>query len=629
MRRLLITLALLGALAGLVVLFVFLAMPPPQSELRETVAPPKSIAAPEEEPQRALREQGTIKGKVVFGPTGEPMPNATVIALAPYLDPGDAENLPMWGEMAEKARVKTGPDGTFEIADLPPDYWNIWAEKPGYGFTTIPRAKFGGEHVIKLWPGASVRGKVVFDDGSPAPGIRIEYTPQGTHSEVFSRYRLKSYYTQTRKDGTFEYTDLPPGKFTVEVYSDNHLPAPWTVEPPLKHGDRRDLGIRKLDTGFGMTVRVVWIGSNEPVSDVEVKVEPLGDPMPRTSIGQSRRTNAQGIARFQGLGGQVMPKPIFQVAAQVGGETIMPDMDGPYAPDQDLTIYVRRRCTIIGRVVDGRGEPLPRYFLELRAKEHKTYPLQQWVSKPDRGKFKMSGIPEGDYAMTIRFPGLTDKTFDVTAVAARETDIGTIVLEEGAEIWGEVRLASGGEIKDVMRVVLSRKIKRGKTKMDSYEPISRTVVKSDGSYRLRGLPTGTFWLQPLSVVNLSTTEPEQVTITGPTQVLQKDLIVYGSGFVDFSYWDTVEGSRRQIVPVPTFLTRTADGKAERWYGNGSRFRPGTYDVEFEMKNEEGVPTRYKGPRITIQEDQTTGPIEVSLPDIRDAERQEELPPSDR
>jgi len=617
MRRLLLTIAILGAIAGLVVLFVLLAMPPPTPELRETVAPPKSVAAPEQDSMSAQRQQGTIKGKVVFGPTGEPVADATIIALVPYLDPGDDENLPMWGEMLEKKRVLTGPDGTFKLSELPPDYWNIWVEKKGLGFTTIPRATFDDEHVIKLWPGCSVRGKVVFDDDSPAPGIRIEYTPQGTHSEIFSRYRLKSYYTTTRKDGTFEYTDLPPGKFTIEVYPEDYLPAPWTVEPPLKPGEHRDLKTRKLDGGFGMTVRVVWLGSNDPVPDVEVAVEPLGDPMPRTSNGQHRRTNSKGIAYFRGLGGQVMPKPIFQVSASVGGETIMPDVDGPYSPDQELTIYVRRRCTIIGRVMQGNGDPLPRFFLDLRAHEHKTYPLQKWVSEPDRGRFKISGIPEGNYTMNIRFPGLTDKSVEVTAVAGQETDIGTIILEEGAEIWGTVRSASGKELSSVMRVVLARKVKRGKTKQDTYETVARMVVKKDGSYRLRGLPTGTFWIQPVTAVNLSTTEPQQVTITGPSQALQVNLVVYGSGFVEFSYWDTLNGARRQVVAVPTYLIRKSDGKQERWFGSGARFRPGTYDVEFEMKNEQGVPTRYRGSAITVQEDQTTGPIEVSLPEIRD------------
>ena len=107
---------------------------------------------------------------MIYGPTGKPLAGATVIALSPYLQPGEGDDLPLWGEMLEKTRVKTGPDGKFDIEDLPPDYWNIWVEKKGYGFTTVPRADFATNHKVLLWPACSVSGKVLYEDGSPAGG---------------------------------------------------------------------------------------------------------------------------------------------------------------------------------------------------------------------------------------------------------------------------------------------------------------------------------------------------------------------------------------------------------------------------------------------------------------------------
>ncbi|MHC4953921.1 MAG: hypothetical protein ACYTGZ_08520 [Planctomycetota bacterium] len=617
MRRLLTVLVLLAAIAGLALLFVMLMMPPPPTQLPEVPAPPQAVAAPPNDQQGAVRQKGTLKGTVLYGPTGEPLAGATIIVLAPFLDPGDDENLPTWGDMIEKARLRTGPDGTFLIQDLPPDYYNLWAEKKGYGFTTIPRATFNDGHVIKLWPGATIRGKVVYDDESPAAGVRIEYTPQGTHSEVFSRYRLKSYYTQTKSDGTFEYTDLPPGKFTVEVYPENHLPAPWTTAPPLKAGELRILKTHKLDPGFGMTVHVKWLGTGEPVPGIEVAVRPMGDPMPRTRTGQRRFTNEKGIARFSGLGGQVMPKPTFLVAANVGGEAVMPDEKGLKRPDETVIIHVRRDAIITGKVVRSNGAPLPRFFLDLRAKGFQTSQLQQWITNPDKGKFTMHGVPEGEYTMNVRFPGLIDKSVPIKAVAGQENDIGTIVLEEGAEIWGTVRRDSGKPIEEIVRVVLSRNV--GTPKKPKWEPVARAVVQKDGSYRLRGLPTGTFFMQPLAVVNLSTTEPEEVTIQGPTESIQKNLMMYGSGFVQFHYWDLVDGALRRVVAVPTYLVRKSDGQEYRWWGSGTRFRPGAYEIQFEMDNAEGVPTRYKGKTVTIQEDETPDPIEVSLHELRDGE----------
>ena len=623
MRRFLLALVVLAMLAGMVALFILMNLPDPRPAVPVMDAPPQDIPAPPQAQQQVHQQQGTLKGKVIHGENNQPVPGATIIVLAPHLDSGEDGDVPVWGDMIEKARITTGPDGSFELKELPPDYWNIWAEKKGYGFTSVPRAQFDHEHVIKLYPGATIRGRVIYDDETPAAGVRVEYTPQGLASEVFSRYRLKSYYTQTRTDGTFEYNELPPGKFTVEIYPPDHLPAPWTTELPLKPGEFRDLGIRKLDGGFGMTVYVKWRGTNEPVSGVEVACRPVGDPMPRTKIGQRRITDKNGRAVFRGLGGQSLPKPGFTVAANIGGGPVVPDKPGFVAPGETVTIYVRRQATLVGRVVRGNGEPLPRFFISLKPKGFIHSQLQQWFTSEKNGEFLMSGVPEGTHTMTVRFPGLIPTDVEVTAIGAQETDVGTIVLEEGAEIWGSVSRDSGRELHEVTRVVLSRKVIDANTDRERWEPISRCVVLKDGTYRLRGLPLGTFWLQPLEQVNLSTTEPEEVTISGRSDSLQRNLVLHGSGFVDFSFWDEVEGSRRLVVPVPTFLVRKADGKEYRWWGNGVRLRPGTYEVQFQMPDAAGVSKRHTWKTIRVQEDETTGPIEVSLPEIRNGQPKED------
>jgi hypothetical protein len=576
MRRFTVVLVLVAALAAIIALFFVLSTEQPRPTLEVVQKPPAVIpAAPEQEGTR--REQGTLKGKVIFGPTGKPMPGATVVALAPFLDPGEGDELPLWGEMMEKKRITTGPDGTFRLEDLPPDYWNLWAEKKGYGFTTIPRAELKRDHVITLWPGCTVRGRLVYDDETPAEGVRIEYTPQGMHSEVFSRYRLKSYYTQTNKDGRFVYTDLPPGKFTVEAYPDDHLPAPWTTEPPLKPGEDRSLKTHILDSGFNMLVHVKWRGSNEPVEGIEVAVRPVGDPMPRTHTGRRKFTDSKGTARFAGLGGQMIPKPRFTVAAKIGGEPVIPDEGGMIEPNSEVTIYARRQAAIVGTVERANGEGLKNFFLELKPKGFHTSQLRQWIRNADRGKFKMQGIPEGSYKLLVRFPGLVDREVDITAVAGQDSDIGTIVLHEGAEVWGTLRRASGKDLPPVVRVILARRIARRTRDGEqvSWQTIARVVAQQDGLYRMRGLPEGTFYIQPTTPgANFGTTEPDKITISTPSDRIHKNIVMHGEGYVDLAYYDLVRGSRTRVIIPPSYAIRKADGKETRWLGNRTPLRPG-------------------------------------------------------
>jgi hypothetical protein len=415
-RRITVALGLVGALAGIFALIHLMSGESPQARPAETAEPHHLFASPPKNPEyEAQRQHGTLKGRVINGVSERPIAKAKVIALRPHLQKDEDDEVPMWGQLLEEKVVHTDADGQFEVADLPPDYWNLWVEKAGYSWTTVPRAKFKETHTIKLYPACSIEGRVVYPDETPAAGVRLEYTPQGTHSEVFGRYRLKAYYDQTDSNGYFKYTDLPPGKFTVEVYPEDHLPAPWTTEPPLKPGENRNLGTHVLDGGFGMTVYVKYHGTDEPVPGIEVTVRPVTDPMPRTKTGRRRHTNAEGKAVFSGLGGQVSPEPTFQVVANVPGVgAVQPNEARLFKPDETLTIWLRKAAKITGKVVRPDGQPLKHFFIALEPVGFITRQLQQFFSN---GEFLLYQVPEGEYFVHVRSGAYIDQAVKVTAVA--------------------------------------------------------------------------------------------------------------------------------------------------------------------------------------------------------------------
>jgi len=613
-RRILISFGLLGAIVGLVVLFLLLRTASPKLPMVETQSPPERTAPPPEPELRAIKQGGTIRGKVINKETRKPIPGATVIALRPYLDKQrEGEDAPIWGGMIEATRVKTDKKGTFAIDDLPSDYWNLWVERRGYSWTTVPRAKFKESHVIELARACSVRGRVVYDDETPAADVKIEYTPQGTHSEVFARYRLSDYYTYTDKDGRFEYTDLPDGKFTIEVYPDEHLPAPWLYQSPLKPGENRDLGTHKLDGGFGMTVYVKWRGSNEPVEGVEVVVRPVVDPMPRTKTGRRKHTNSEGLARFGGLGGQVVDSPTFTVAANTSAGPVLPDSGGMIEPDQTVTIYLRRDGIIKGTVQRPSGEPLEHFYVEVRPK---GFFSGQHHGFGEQGGFRLLGVPEGDYTLYVRYGNLVDKSVDVTAVAGKEIDVGVIRLDLGAQVHGTVRNANGSELEGIIRVHLARKRVNPRTGREGWEPVKRAYCKKDGSYVLKGVPAGRYWIWPENKSKASrTTDPVRVDMAPGTGVVQMDLTIHGEGLLKLKFFDEIEGTVREVVRPPTFLLEKSTGEEIRWMGEGTPLRAGSYDVSVELENEGGVPQRYSVQTVEIQESETTGPIEVRLHEI--------------
>jgi hypothetical protein len=625
-KRLLLVAALLGALAGLVLLVLLLLPERPQPRIAPNIPPPDDVVAPPPDELQAIAVAGTLRGKVVNGLTDKPIAGAKVVALRPHLDRPEKGEVAKWGDLIPTRTLVTDPEGRFAVTDLPPDYWNLWVEKRGYSWTTLPRAKFDQTHTIKLYPACMVYGRVVYPDGSPAVGVRLEYHVQGTHSEVFSRFKLKNYYAQTDGDGAFEYTDLPPGKFTVEVYPQNHLPAPWRYEPPLKAGENRDLGEHKLDAGFSMRVHVKWRGTEEGVPGIEVVVKPVNDPMPRTKIGQRRRTDAEGVATFEGLGGQVLEKPKFLVAANVDGVgVVMPDDGGMHEPDKEITIWLRKDGIVKGKVHRPNGKPLEHFGASLEPVGHITRQLHVFG---EDGEFTLYQVPEGNYILHIKYGNYIDQSLEVEAIGGKEVDVGTVTMQEGAEVYGTVTRSNGAELEGVIKVHLGRKI-LNKAGNEVFEIVGRSYALRDGRYLIKGVPTGSFWLWPESVKSPSNvTDPVPVEVGTGIGGVERDLVIYGDGYLHLKFMDEIEGKIVHVVQPVTYLIETGTGKRIRWFGEGTRLRPGRYDIEVELKDADGVSQRYKAGEASVQEGETADPIEIRLFEIRNGnkEKHQDEPP---
>ncbi len=615
-RRATVVLALLGALGGLAALIYLLQLEPERPSLPVVEAPPPAVKLPPSRNEVIPAQSGTLRGKVIDGITKKPLGGAEIHALKPYLKFEKDNEIPLWGELRKAKTVRSRSDGSFELTDLPRDFWNLWVERKGYSWTTVPRAKFAEEHVIVLMPACSARGRVMYEDETPAVGVHVEYTPQGTHSEVFARFARKQHFTKTDADGYFEYRDIPHGKFTVEVYPDDHLPAPWTAEPALKPGENRDLGTHYLDTGFGMEVTVLWRGTNMPVANVEVSVLPAGDPMPRTKTGRRKLTNSLGIAKFSGLGGQVIEKPGFIVTANIDKKTIvMPDEPGLVKPNSKVTIYLRKNGRVTGKVVGTDGQPLLHYHASLRGIGHSA---QQLSTFSKTGEFTIYNVPEGRYKLRILAREFAEITKEIEVFGGQATDVGLLSAQRGAEVYGTIRRSNQTAVEGVVRVIVAKRV-RGKHGREQFEEVRRAYAKQDATYRIFGLLPGTYWIQPDLVTSPSSNPTFEKVVIGPTTgAIELDLVVSGHGTLDLQFFDEVEKQLRQVVqPKQIILVNSRNETETRWLSPGTPIKSGKYDVYVVLPDSEGVSQRYKCRRVTIQEGESTGPIRVELHQLRD------------
>jgi hypothetical protein len=235
----------------------------------------------------------------------------------------------------------------------------------------------------------------------------------------------------------------------------------------------------------------------------------------------------------------------------------------------------------------------------------------------ENGAFTIYQVPAGRYRLRIRWGSYVDAVVPIEAAGGVETDVGTITLRSGAEIYGSVTRANGKPLEGVVKVLLSARVKN-RAGRESYQLVRRAWVQKDGTYRLRGIPEGTFFLQPESVSQESTTTPpERVEVPPNAGGIERNLVLYGEARMRIRFVDLVRGQERQVVPPTTWAVEERSGKEIRWYGEGTTLRPGKYTVYVDMNNAEGVSQRYRCFTIDLQEDGDPDPIEVRLYEIRD------------
>jgi len=187
-----------------------------------------------------------------------------------------------------------------------------------------------------------------------------------------------------------------------------------------------------------------------------------------------------------------------------------------------------------------------------------------------------------------------------------------------------VRRSNGKPLEGVVRVNLGRKV-RNAAGNEIFQEAGRSYCLEDGSYIIKGVAPGDYWLWPESMKNPSnTTEPVPIEMPAGVGAVQRDLTLWAEGFLKLHFLDVREGKTLQVTAPPTYLVETATGREIRWMSEGQRLRPGSYTLFVEMKDEQGVPRRYRVKDVEVFEREGPGqatesvdPIEVRLFEIRD------------
>ena len=368
------------------------------------------------------------------------------------------------GRSSRAGRV--GADLAFEICGVPAGELGVLEFRPQRALsverplgTIVPGGTTSVE--VEVGPGARVRGRIVDPEGRAVAGASVTCSSRGDAGRGSRRMDADA-------DGAFDLAGLPAGEATVRAVAEGYVSAEQRPGV-IRDGDVGEVVIA-LSRGLSVAGRV--LGSDgAPAAGAEVSLHAIDG---RGFGARVDRADDDGRFAIHGLRASDGPfRALASLPEPSDGAAVGTDerstrsaarrprrvgyVDGVRPGTVDVEIALLRAEALAGRVVDDRGEALPRFSVTARhagalgTERSREALVRETFLSPD-GRFVLDGLHEGRWDVRAAAPGYRapiEQRIDVPASGTLE-----LRLVRSARVRGVVVDARGQPVAGA-KVVLS------------------------------------------------------------------------------------------------------------------------------------------------------------------------------
>ena len=320
-----------------------------------------------------------------------------------------ASNVPVAGAIvrltpeSKQPPVLTGPDGYFLFSPLSPGFYTIDAGKPGffggsYGQMRVRGAGTKlllgdgmrrGDVIVRLWPWASISGRVLDEDGRPMAGVPVEAVRRAPNDLLTSHMRS----TRTNAHGRYTLTQLAPGRWIVGA-------------------------------GCGtMPMPLLW--PRENVTEVIIQ----------RSIASLTTCGAPATA-LAGGGARIHPLTLYPEAESPDAALAIPLASGESVDNIDIRVRPEVGYRVAGTVIGPQGPArAPVQLIHVGWSRHDASPFG-YTSLQNDGTFVFSGVRPGAYV--LRSPPNVRMGGEIPITVDRDLADLVLTLRPGVSVAGQI-----------------------------------------------------------------------------------------------------------------------------------------------------------------------------------------------